>query len=363
MIERQNYLWVKAHLQYMQEIHQLSPATLRRYRFYFRHLLLWADNRPFQDAYQIRPTLPAYITSQPGHSQEQLAPATQKKIIEVSRRFFHWAKKHDPKTFRHLSQEWVESLRPARTPKRSQEHVFVTAEEVIQLATFPIREDDLALRRDQAAVAMLFLSGMRASAFTTLPVSAVNLADRSIRQWPELGVLTKNGKRATTYLLPVPELLNVVRSWDEMIRSRLPSTAPWYAPIDHTWGEQRLSCKDPGKNRNQALTKRLRKLHELAGLPYKSAHKFRHGHAVFGLQHAQSMADYKAVSMNMMHEDIKITDEIYAPILSTEVQLRISRLAASEPDSMDNSIESLIRSLSNHDLSAVMRIVAERLVL
>ena len=67
--------------------------------------------------------------------------------------------------------------------------------------------------------------------------------------------------------------------------------------------------------------------------------------------------------MNLMHEGIKITDEVYAPVLSNEVQLRINRLAASEPGSMDNSLESLVRSLSNHDLSAVMRIVAERLVL
>jgi hypothetical protein len=75
------------------------------------------------------------------------------------------------------------------------------------------------------------------------------------------------------------------------------------------------------------------------------------------------MADYKAVSMNLMHEDIKITDEIYAPILSNEVQLRIGRLATMEPDPIDNNLESLVRSLSNHDLSAVMRIVAERLSL
>ena len=76
-----------------------------------------------------------------------------------------------------------------------------------------------------------------------------------------------------------------------------------------------------------------------------------------------SMLKRGLTTKNMMYEDIKITDEIYAPILSNEVQLRIGRLAASEPDSIDNSLESLVRSLSNHDLSAVIRIVAERLVL
>jgi len=99
----------------------------------------------------------------------------------------------------------------------------------------------------------------------------------------------------------------------------------------------------------------------VAGLPYKSAHKFRHGHAVYGLQHAQTMADYKAVSMNLMHGDIKITDEIYAPILSDEVQQRINRLADYEPGPKESDVENLVRGMSNHDLSAVMRIIAERL--
>ena len=96
-------------------------------------------------------------------------------------------------------------------------------------------------------------------------------------------------------------------------------------------------------------------------LTYKSAHKFHHGHAVYGLQHAQTMADCKAVSMKLMHEDIKITDEIYAPILFHEVQLRINRLGNSTATSTDTRLESLARSLSNDDLSTVMRIVAERL--
>ena len=33
-----------------------------------------------------------------------------------------------------------------------------------------------------------------------------------------------------------------------------------------------------------------------------------------------------------MHEDIMITDDIYAPIMSNEVQLRFSRLVDSKPD-------------------------------
>ena len=212
---------------------------------------------------------------------------------------------------------------------RLAEHEFVTLEEMLRLCALPIDEDDLALRRDQAAAALLFLSGMRATAFGTLPIAAVDLSSRTIKQWPALGVATKNGKSATTYLLDIPELLRVVEAWDAIVRAQLPSTAMWYAPVVSRWGEQVLSADPPGANRGQAVAKRMRHLFEIAGLPTHSPHKFRHGHAVYALQHAKTMADYKAVSMNLMHEDIRVTDGIYAPLASNEVQERIAALNVS----------------------------------
>ncbi len=237
----------------------------------------------------------------------------------------------------------------------------MTLEEVQKLAGLPVNEDDLAKRRDQAAAALLFLSGMRASAFTTLPISGLDLEAGTIRQWPELGVRTKNGKRASTFLLPIPELIEVVKVWDAIVRPALPGTSPWYTPIDSHWGEQSLSMKPQGYNRNLALNKRLRLLWKSAEFPDKSAHKFRHGHAVYGLQHARTMADYKAVSMNLMHEDIKITDEVYAPILSDEVQQRIANLDPQPSKTTDDELENLIGRFTNADLSKVMMIVARRL--
>ncbi len=149
--------------------------------------------------------------------------------------------------------------------------------------------------------------------------------------------------------------------WDDVVRSNLPPTAPWYAPISSRWGCQSLADAEPGKNRHQALDKRLRRLFTLAGLPYKSAHKFRHGHAVYGLLKAQTMADYKAVSMNLMHNDIKITDSIYAPILSEEVKERIAKLTSDQDSVPDTEIDGLLDQLSNADLSKVLKIVASRL--
>jgi integrase len=362
VIQRSNYLLVKRYLQDLGEVYQLSGSSLGRYRFYLRHLLLWAGETPFQQAAKLRPTFPSYVCNLPSrHGEAQLASVTQKKVIEVGKRFFTWGKQNYPKEFGSLTTAWLESLRLPRIKETNEEHEYVSLEEVKQLIAISHNEDDLALMRDKAAAAMLFLSGARASAFATLPISAVDLPARTLRQWPELGVATKNGKRATTYLLPIQELLSVAQSWDDVVRSKLPLTTPWYTPVSSRWGSQSLEESEPGKNRHQALDKRLRRLFTLAGIPYKSAHKFRHGHAVYGLLKAHTMADYKAVSMNLMHNDIKITDSIYASILSEEVKERIARLTSNQDSIQDPEVDGLVGQLSNAELSKVLRVAASRL--
>jgi len=125
-----------------------------------------------------------------------------------------------------LPISWIDTLRRPRQPQISSENVFVSLDEVQKLLTTPVPEESLALLRDKAAAAMLFLSGMRASAFTTLPIEAVDLDNLKLRQWPELGVHTKNGKKATTFLLNIPEILAPVRQWDAIVRKSLPGSSP-----------------------------------------------------------------------------------------------------------------------------------------
>jgi site-specific recombinase XerD len=143
------------------------------------------------------------------------------KIIEAGKRFFIWARQNHPEAFGSMSAAWPEILRPPRVKDASDEHECVSLEEVLRLVAVPNDDDDLALLRDRAAAALLFLSGARASAFTTLPISAVDLPGGTLRQWPVLGVVTKNGKLATTFLLPIPELLAVALIWDDVVRSKL----------------------------------------------------------------------------------------------------------------------------------------------
>ncbi len=253
-------------------------------------------------------------------------------------------------------------LPPSANIPAAESHAYFTLDEVRQIATLDIPEDDIVLQRDRAAAVMLFLSGMRAGAFATLPIVAVDLQQRLIRQWPSLGVATKNRKSAVTYLLDIPDLIAVVERWDTFIRNRLPTTAMWYTPIISQWGEPILSPDPPGANRNLAVSKRMRLLFKTAGLPYKSPHKFRHGHAVYALQHAKTMADYKAVSMNLMHDDIRVTDGIYAPLTTNEVQQRIAGLTGSSSPMPpgDTGMADLINNLTKEQIAELLVAMAQK---
>jgi site-specific recombinase XerD len=365
MVNRRNYLWAKAYLAYLSDLTQLRPKSVNRYWSFLKHLLIWADEVPLSHATDIRPSFPSYLTTvRPNGANSTLSHSTVVKAVRTAKRFFRWLKLNHRQEFRHLPLSWIEALRPPRVVSPTEDHEFVTLDDVLTLAALEISEANLTLRRDRAAAAMLYTSGMRASAFVSLPLEAVDLEIRAVKQWPSLGVRTKNLKTATTYLLNIPDLLAAIEEWDSFVRAHLSPMAMWYPPVISQWGDQTLSPNPPGAHRHINLARRMRKLCNVAGVPYKSPHKFRHGHAVYALQHAKTMADYKAVSMNLMHSDIRVTDRVYAPLTGNEVQQRITRLTdhtVPQPPA-DGDLATFIRGLSDAQLSQALVVVAERLV-
>jgi integrase len=368
MVNRENYKHVREYLGYQFEVKQLSELSVERYWFYLKHSLLWADETSFREAPSIRPVFATYLKSIAGRrGATNLAPESLRKIVNVTRRLFTWLKIRYPSEFRRVGVAWIDALTPPRVDvPPSPDHEFVELDEVLQLASLEIDKRDLALWRTQASAAFLFLSGMRIGAFSTLPIGAVDLENRTVRQWPSLGVKTKGSKMATTYLLEIPELLAVVNEWDVFVRERLPKTAMWSVPTSSSgFGERELSVEPPGEYRHTTIRKQLRGLFAVTGLPYRSPHRFRHGHAVYGLQRAQTMADYKAISINLMHTDITVTDSIYAPLASDEVQARITALSGRAATRVqlaaDDELRAYIYSLASGDLPRVLTLVAERL--
>jgi site-specific recombinase XerD len=359
LINRSNYKLTREFLDFLSEIKQLRPGSLHRYKLDLNHFLLWLDETAIEKCESKRPSFASFLlTSRMDDRNGSLGVDTQKKIVQTTRRFLHWLKLYHPHRFKSLPAVWIDSLKPPPGVEVPSEHEYVTLEEAIRLAKFSLEENKQVYLRDQAAVAVLFLSGMRAGAFSTLPIEAVDLPAMAVRQWPSLGVQTKNQKHATTYLLDVPLLMDVVRAWDSVVRSQLPPSAMWYAPINCDWSDRTVTPEMPGKNRNISLGKRLKKLSQMAGVPYKSPHKYRHGHAVYALLQAKTMADYKAISQNLMHGSINVTDSIYAWLNGDEIKQRIVTLGhnASGLKTADNELEDFLCRLSRTELKqAIIR--------
>ena len=61
-------------------------------------------------------------------------------------------------------------------------------------------------------------------------------------------------------------------------------------------------------------------------LPYHSPHKFRHGNAGYSLKMARDIQALKAVSQNLMHSNISITDGVYGILSDNDVQGQIALL-------------------------------------
>jgi integrase len=258
-----------------------------------------------------------------------------------------------PQRYHLIKSSWIEQLTPPRGSRMEShlvEHQAYSLADVLKITRVPV--ETLRQKRGQVAAAMLFLSGMRADALASLPIFCVDLLKREIRQLPELGVRTKNRKAALTYLLDIPELLAVVSDWDRLVRLHPPETL-WYATLTRD-GMTMTVTTAAHLGRSDLVPRDLRPVCALAGVPYLSPHKLRHGFAVYALKLASNMAELKAISQNLMHSSVTITDSIYARLVNDDVRTLIGSLGHSTPPPpTDDRLDEILRLLRQQLPSAV----------
>jgi integrase len=333
MIDRQNWLDIRLYLRYVANVRQNSLETVNRSRSHLRHVLEWADATSLTRAHQIAVSLPSYLVDL------KLSPSSIKKGLETARGFFDFAHTHWPQRYRHIRPAWTELLqapRGSRLESRLQVHQYYKFEDVQALAAVAV--ETLRQERAKVAACMLFLSGMRADAFASLPVSCVDIEHREVHQLPEMGVRTKNRKAAITFLLDIPGLLAIVERWDRRMRE-YPASVLWYSPLTRD-GMRIIPTAIAHYGRGDLVGRDLGILCELAGVDYLSPHKLRHGHVIYALKQALNMADMKAISQNVMHASVTITDQIYGRLVNDDVRKIIASLGTKQ-HSADPSAEKL----------------------
>jgi site-specific recombinase XerC len=180
MINRDNWKLVNKYLAYRERIDQVSENTIRLEKTWLNHLLEWADDIPFEKAHKIDPIFPQYVlTARKDGKEKPLSREYVRKLIGTAKRFLEWLRIHQAGYRAAISQSWLASFQIPRMTPQPKEHEAVTLEEIIQIAEAPtttLREE-----RIQAAAVFWYLSGIRISAFVTLPLKAVDIPNLTVK--------------------------------------------------------------------------------------------------------------------------------------------------------------------------------------
>ena len=327
LINRDNYADVRRFMEYQEKIIQVSLETKSANYCRLVHLLEWAGDIPFPNAKTIKLSFPVYLESRRTPKGGLFSAEHLQGVFKTCRAFLTWAKQEYPTKYKPVDQRWIKSLRSSRGRSMLAElktRELYTVEDVIRLVS--VAPYTFTEKRTRASVAFLFLSGMRIGAFLTLPFECVDIYNRRVYQLPSKGVKTKNSKAGLTFLLNIPELLAVIEEYDNEFRPNMPSESYWYVHAD-TWGDP--TRKKPIGNREASrdtFSDHLKKLCERAGVKFLSPHKFRHGHAVYSMKRAKTVAQMKAISQNLMHSNTGITDGIYGRLVNDDRENMINDL-------------------------------------
>lgn len=367
MIRRENWLLTEKYLKagIKDENPHISDVSIERYEFALRHLLIWADELSFEDALNTKsPSFTNHVANLPARRGEgHLSLEAQKKIILVSKKFLDWAKGNGERGTKKIELRKMKGLVHPKVTKSMGDPISVDLDEVLRLASFNFGESILDMR-DIAALCFVYLSGARRNAVETAPIRAIEIETMCFYQYPSWGVHTKNGKSEQTFLLPIPALVDVIKRWDSFVRNNLPDTAPWFYPFENHWGNYTLANSIGDRASSTALIDRFESLYEKAGMKelYKSPHKYRHGHAVYSLSRCKTMADYQAVSRNLMHSSLAITDGIYADNERKERQSVISSFLPEFHPVIEGDLRNYLMSLSRDNQKEAMKILVNEVI-
>lgn len=141
-----------------------------------------------------------------------------------------------------------------------------------------------------------------------------------------------------------------MRDWKNFIREYLPENVYWFAYISPETGFLDPDNKKAGKHRDHRARKDFEQWVSRVGLPYYSPHKFRHGFGVYALKIAIGLGDFKAISKNMMHVNLSITDGIYGMFSQEEVKNRITNLS--------NAVSN--RNFTNDDFEVLADLISKK---
>jgi len=204
----------------------------------------------------------------------------------------------------------LELMRPPRIPRERPQHV--TPRDLKALIATCHRPDWLE-HRDELILCLLFYSGLRLAECCALVVDDLDLK--------RMEVFVRRGKGAKPRTVPMAQ--EVRQPLLDYLYTR-PSVAPHLLLASTPHGEAR------GPLSSEGLRMMLRRRCDQAGIEHLSAHKFRHGFAMWLRNHGTDLSDIAAA---MGHTSTQVTQLYYAhtlpPTVHNAYNLAIAKLRAS----------------------------------
>jgi len=209
----------------------VCPASVKMTKMHLKKFLEYMGSNPFEQI----------STNCVGYKRMLLSSGLKieyvRKNLSETRNFLQWLKDEYAIP---ITTTWIKRNLAISAKEKNMANLgsaesteYYSLEDVLKIAKTPVK--DLVEERTRAACVFLFLSGARVSAFLSLPIKAVNVQERIIKQWTTLNVRTKLSKSATTRLVNFPNnpiLMETIAAWDEKVRAMLPDSAMWFPNID-----------------------------------------------------------------------------------------------------------------------------------
>ena len=227
--------------------------------------------------------------------------------------------------------------------------------EIIKKVIHSIVPENEVDRRDQALMALAFLSGMRIDAIVSLPLGCINMDAMFVTQDPEMGVRTKFAKRIPTTIFDIDKKsIDILRAWIKFLREEklytdadplFPATkVEQENPDSYSFAAITLDCKF-WKNANSAR-EIFKKRFKNAGVEYFTPHSFRHAVADIALSLCETPSDFKAVSQNLGHENIATTMFDYAKLPEDEVAKRVKQITHKESRDPEEILRKVLKDFN-----------------
>ena len=197
------------------------------YKNYASLMLGWADGRDLLRAPKFRVNFPQYLSDKSGNTGKPYSENYVYSTCLFVRDFFRYCKTVLPEEDTELiSDYWLKNLVPQRSSSKRLSFSWLKDEDLQKIMDHRFEQN--RLKRAQAAILLSAVTGMSRSALLTIPIREIDFDKLLVYQYPERGVCTEKLACETSHMLPIPEIIDFLKSYTDEIKKVSPDDCTWF---------------------------------------------------------------------------------------------------------------------------------------